>query len=66
MKTQEKVWMSYVDAVMFLGGMRQFEELSNEELDVLYFHIFQQRAYHMSREGFIHALTEKRKSFVHP
>lgn len=57
---QNKVWMSYYEAVKFLTSNEPFESLENEDLDVLYFHIFQRKSYHMSRAGFINSLTNKR------
>lgn len=60
-KDPNKVWMSYVEAMIFLKKEeKRFEDLLDEDLDVMYFHVFQRKAYHMSREGFINSLTTER------
>lgn len=51
---------SYAEAMMFLTSQTDFTHLDNEELDFLYHCAFGHLAYHMSREGYIRSLEEKR------
>jgi hypothetical protein len=59
----EKVWFSYMDAILILQSDRPFEDFTDDELDVLYFHVFQRKAYHMSRAGYLNYLNQKRSTF---
>jgi len=55
---------SYIDAMMFLTSNTDFSHLDNEELEFLYHCTFGHLAYHISREGLIHFLQEKRDQFA--
>ena len=39
--------------------MKKLEDMTDTELDVLYFQTFGRLAWHMSREGYIHFLYQK-------
>lgn len=55
---------SYIEAMMFLTSTTDFSHLDNYELDFLYHCAFGQLAYHMSREGYIHSLQQKREQLA--
>ena len=52
--------LAYVDCCMRLIGDQPFSEMSNDDLDSIYFVTFNHWAYHMSREGYINALNNRR------
>ena len=55
--------MSYVDCIMKLTSDEPLNQMSNDMLDAIYEAVFSHKAYHMSREGYILALTKKREEF---
>ena len=55
--------LSYVDCCMRLRDESMFfEDMSNDDLDSLYFIAFKRWAYHLTRQGYINALNKYRES----
>lgn len=53
--------LSYIDCCIRLTDEnRAFEGMSNDDLDSIYAVAFGRWAYHMTREGYINALNNKR------
>ena len=53
--------LSYADCILRLTDRsRSFEDMSNDDLDSIYACAFGRWAYHLTREGYIKALQEKR------
>lgn len=56
--------LSYVDCCMRLTGDRSFYGMSNDDLDSIYFIAFGNWAWHMTRQGFIDALSKRREELT--
>jgi hypothetical protein len=56
--------LSFIDCSMRLIDDSKFEEMSNDDLDSIYYVAFRQWAYHMTREGYIKSLYDKRASLT--
>jgi hypothetical protein len=52
--------LSYIDCCMRLTGDQPFAEMSNDDLDSIYFVAFKRWAYHLTRQGYIDALNKRR------
>ena len=59
-KRRNNSTLSYIDCCMRLIGDRSFWEMSDDDLDSIYFVAFGHWAWHMTREGYINALKIKR------
>lgn len=63
-KSRNKSQLSYVDCCMRLcddGCRWSFEDMSDDDLDSIYFVAFQRWAYHLTRQAYIDALNTERK-----
>lgn len=64
-KRRNNSTLSYVDCCIRLSdSSRAFEGMSNDDLDSIYAVAFGRWAYHMSREGLINALNNKRAEIL--
>lgn len=53
--------LSYIDCMIRLTDeSRDFEDMTTDDLDSIYFCAFGRWAYHMTRDGYINALKNKR------
>ena len=55
--------LSKIECLKLFASGSDLAKLSNDDLDEIYFHVNGRLAYHMSREGYIHSLTQKRVDF---
>lgn len=55
--------LSKIECLKFFASGSDFSQLSNDDLDEIYFHVNGRLAYHMSREGYINSLSQKRVNF---
>ena len=62
MEKENNSKLSYIDCMMRLTGNVPFERMSDDDLDTIYYCAFGQKSYHMSRDGYIEKLTEKREA----
>lgn len=60
MEKRNNSTLAYIDCIMRLTGDRSFHEMSNDDLDSIYFSAFGRWAWHMTRQGYIDALNKCR------
>ena len=60
MERRNNSTLSYIDCCMRLTGDQLFENMSNDDLDSIYYVAFNRWAYHLTRDGYISALNKRR------
>jgi hypothetical protein len=63
-KRRNNSTLSYVDCCMRLTGDRSFYEMSNDDLDSIYFVAYNRWAWHMTRQGLIDALIKRKDELM--
>jgi len=64
MEKRNNSTLAYIDCIMRLTGDQSFHEMSNDDLDSIYFSAFGHWAHHMTRQGFINALNKRKKELA--
>jgi hypothetical protein len=63
-KRRNNSTLGYIDCCMRLTGNLPFDEMSNDDLDSIYFVAFERWAWHLTRQGYIDALDKRRTELL--